>query len=153
MKNLIEKNLLPDEQIVYQTRKHFIIFFAPVIWTIATIILLFNSNPLIVKVALAPGIVAALAWLNQWLDYITSVFVVTNKRVMMKEGFFTRHANELRLATVSNMTVNQSLLGQLLDYGIVVINPFGGNNDIFRDIAHPFEFQKQTQTQLDKVVR
>ncbi len=149
----MDKNLLPDEQIIYRTKKHWIIFFNPVIWAIATVFLLFNSNPLIVKMAIAPAFLTLITGINQWLDYITSKFVVTNKRVMMKEGFFTRHANELRLATVSNMTVNQSLLGQMLDYGIVVINPFGGGSDIFRDIAHPFEFQKQAQAQLDRLVK
>jgi uncharacterized membrane protein YdbT with pleckstrin-like domain len=153
MPTIIDKNLLPDEQVIYRTKKHYIIFFTPFIWVLGTIFLLFNPNPLVVKVAVAPAIAALLTGINQWLNYITSEFVVTNKRVMMKEGFFTRHANELRLATVSNMTVNQSLLGQMLGYGIVVINPFGGNSDIFSDIAQPFEFQKQTQMQLDKLVK
>lgn len=150
---LFEKNLLPDEQIIYSTKKHIIIFFTPLIWAIAAVILLFNTNPIIAKVALLFVAIAAITFINQYLEYITSGFAITNKRVMMKEGFFIRHANDLRLATISNMTVNQSLLGQFLDYGIVIINPFGGNNDTFADIAHPFEFQKQAQAQLDKITK
>ncbi len=149
--SLIDKTLLPDEQIFYRTKKHFIIFFAPLIWIIAAIFFLLNPNPWIVKAAIAPGAVALLTAMNKWLDYITSEYVVTNKRILMKEGFFFRHSNELRLATISNMTVNQSLLGQWLDYGMVIINPFGGNNDVFPYIAHPLEFQKQAQAQLDKI--
>lgn len=149
----IEKNLLSDEQIVYRTKKHWIIFFAPSAWIIVAIIFAFNENPWIVKAALAPAIAGLIIGLGKWLDYITSDFVVTNKRVMMKEGFFTRHTNELRLATVSNMTVNQSLLGQFFDYGTVILSPFGGREDIFTEIARPFEFQKQTQMQLDKVTK
>jgi len=60
---------------------------------------------------------------------------------------------ELRLATVSNMTVNQSLMGQILGYGILVVSPFGGINDIFSEISHPFEFQKVAQAQLDLVAQ
>lgn len=161
--SIIDQTLLADEHILYRTRKHFIIFFNPMVWTIATIFLLFtpklwifHSNIFLAKVALLPALIAAvlaaMAWINQWLNYVTSEFVVTDKRILMREGFFTRHTNELRLATVSNVTVNQSLLGQMLDYGVIVINPFGGTNDVFIDVAHPFEFQKQTQTQLEKVV-
>ena len=157
----LQRNLLPDEQIVYSTKKHYIIFFTPFVWTVGAIILFFfnsfsptfNSNFILSRFYLVPTAIAAVTWINQYLYYVTSEFAVTTKRIMMKEGFFTRHANELRLATVSNVTVNQSLLGQFLDYGIVIVNPFGGNNDIFTDIAHPFEFHKQTQAQLDKITR
>ena len=149
----IEKNLLPDEQILYRTRKHWIIFFAPTAWVIAAIFFAFNSNPWVVMAAIAPAAAALITGFGKWLEYITSDFVLTNKRVMMKEGFFTRHTNELRLATVSNMNVNQSLLGQLFNYGTVIISPFGGREDIFTEIAHPFEFQKQVQAQLDKVAK
>lgn len=149
----LDKTLLPDEQIVYRTKKHFIIFLIPVVWTIATVCFAFNSNPLVAKIAFAPGIAALLTWVNQWLNYVTADFIVTNKRIIMKEGFFTRHMNELRLATVSNITVNQGLLGQLLNYGNVIINPFGGENDVFIDIAQPFELQKETQEQLEQALK
>jgi uncharacterized membrane protein YdbT with pleckstrin-like domain len=149
----IEKNLLADEQILFRTKKHWIIFFGPAAWVIVAIIFAFNSNPWIMMAALAPAGAALILGIGKWLDYITSDFVLTNKRVMMKEGFFTRHTNELRLATVSNMNVNQSLIGQFLDYGTVIISPFGGREDIFTEIARPFEFQKQVQMQLDKVAK
>ncbi len=149
----LEKNLLSDEQIIYQTKKHWIIFFAPTAWIVAAVFFAFNANPWVVKVAIAPAIAALILGINQWLTYITSEFVITNKRVLMKEGFFTRHMAELRLATVSTMNVDQSLLGQLLNYGTVIITPFGGREDIFTEIAGPFEFQKQTQMQLDKITK
>lgn len=147
----IEKSLLPDEQIIYRTKKHWIIFFTPIMWALMAIVLFVNHDPLIAKFAIVPVIGALLTGLNQWLIYVTSDFAVTNKRVLMKEGFFFRHANELRLATVSNMTINQGILGQLLNYGTIIINPFGGNNDIFSEITNPLEFQKQTQSQLDQL--
>ena len=149
----IDKNLLSDEQIIYRTKKHWIIFFAPAAWALAAIFFAFNANPWVAKAAIAPALAALILGIGKWLEYITAEFVVTNKRVMMKEGFFTRHSNELRLATVSNMNVDQSLLGQLLDYGTVVISPFGSARDVFTEIAHPFEFQKQTQMRLDQVVK
>jgi uncharacterized membrane protein YdbT with pleckstrin-like domain len=149
----IDKNLLNDEQIVYRTKKHWIIFFAPGMWVIAAIFFALSGNPWVVKAAIAPALAALVIGIGKWLNYITSDFVVTTKRIMMTEGFFTRHSAELRLATVSNMNVNQSLLGQLLTYGTVVISPFGGREDIFTEIADPFEFQKQAQIELDKIVK
>lgn len=151
--NSIEQSLLADEQIIYRTKKHWIIFCNPVVWAIVAVIFAFNSNPWVAIAAIAPAAAALILGIGKWLDYITSQFVLTNKRVMMREGFFTRHSTELRLATVSNMNVNQSLVGQLFNYGTVITSPFGGKEDVFTEIAGPFEFQKQVQMQLDKVAK
>ena len=87
-----------------------------------------------------------------WLEYITSEFAVTNKRIMMREGFFFRHMAEIRLNTLSQINVDQSLIGQMLGYGIVTLNAFGAF-DAFTMIASPVQFQKVANEQLDKVVR
>lgn len=147
----IEKNLLPDEEVIFRTKKHLIIFLVPCAWIIATLFCLINANPIVVKLAFAPAIAALATLGNSWLTYVTSEFAVTNKRVMMKEGFFFRHSNELRLSTISNITVNQSLLAQMLSYGTLIISPFGADNDVFTEIANPYAFQKNAQIQLDKI--
>lgn len=149
----LAKNLLPDEQIIYQTKKHWIIFLIPAVLAIMTIFSLFNSNPYIVKMAFIPAIGTIITLANQILLYITSEFAITTRRIMMREGFFFRHTNETRLASIANVSVTQSLLGQMLNYGAVVIYAFGGGTDPFLQIAFPNEFQKQLQNQLDKIVK
>jgi uncharacterized membrane protein YdbT with pleckstrin-like domain len=149
----IDKNLLTDEKIIFRTKKHLIIFFIPMLWTAATLFCYFNENPYLVKASILPAIAGFGAWLNSLLIYVTSEFAVTNKRIMMKEGFFFRHSNEIRLATVAKVSVNQSLLAQLLNYGTVNLDPFGGKTDSFSEIASPFVFQKEVQEQLDKNIK
>lgn len=144
----IDQNLLTNETILFRTKKHFIIFLAPMIWTIAALLFLLNNNPYLTKVAFLPTIVALGFWLKEGLNYFTSDFAVTNLRVMMREGFFFRHTNEMRLSTIAQVTVNQSLLAQLLGYGTVIINSFGGESDPFSEIAAPVEFQKQVQQKI-----
>ena len=145
--------LLSDEQICFRTKKHVIIFLAPIGWTLIALFFVLNPNPTVVKVSFAPIIAAVVIWINQLLSYVTSAFIITNKRVILSEGFFFRHTNEMRLTTVSNISMNQSLLGRLLNYGTLVIYPFGGNSDLFSDIAAPTTFQKQAQIQLDHIAR
>lgn len=147
----LDKNLLPDEQIVFRTKKNIIIFFNPFVWTLATIGFLFIPNPIVHKAAIAPALASLFFWLNQWLMYITSEFAITNKRIMMREGFFFRHRNETRLSTIANVSVDQSLLGQMFNYGTVFIHAFGGDKDPFTEMSNPNEFQKQLQIQQDKV--
>lgn len=149
----VEKSLLPEEKILYRTGKHPIIFFVPAVWVILTAGFLLVPNDLVHKIAFVPALAALFTGFNQWLIYITAEFAVTSRRIIMREGFFFRHMNEMRLSTVSNMTVNQSILGQLLGYGTLVVSPFGSNNDIFTAISHPFVFQRTAQEQLDRVMR
>jgi|SRR5579885_1479571 uncharacterized membrane protein YdbT with pleckstrin-like domain len=150
----IDRNLLPDEKILFRTKKHLIIFLVPLILTILSIVAYsyMESNNILNKVDWAPTVIVLLFWASSGLDYLTSEFAVTNKRVMMREGFFNRHANEMRINTISQVNVDQSLLGQMLDYGIVSINAFGAF-DAYPMIAHPFTFQKFVNEQLDKMTQ
>lgn len=150
----IDKNLLPDERISFRTKKHLIIFFAPVFWTVFSLFVTgyMQSNSILIKVAWVPWLIALILWAYVWLEYVTSEFAVTNKRVMMREGFFNRHATELRLSAISQVNVDQSLLGQLLNYGVVTLNAFGAF-DVYTLIAQPAAFQRAVNEELDKAVR
>lgn len=150
----IDRNLLPDERILFRTKKHLIIFFLPVVLTIfsAFITKYMTNDPVLAKVAWAPWLLALIFWVYYWFEYMTSEFVVTNKRVMMREGFFNRHTNEMRLATISQVNVDQSLLGQILNYGMVTINAFGVS-DAYNMIANPFLFQRYVNEGSDKLAR
>lgn len=146
--------LLPDEKVLFRTRKHVIIFIFPIIVTILAIYFSFymQANPYLIKLFWAPWLIALIFWAQASLEYITSHFIVTNKRLLMREGFFTRHANEIRLATVSQVSIDQSLVGQLFDYGKVSIHAFGAF-DAYPLIAKPFIFQKSVNEQLDKIAK
>lgn len=148
MFNYIGKNLLPDEKILYRTKKHWIIFLTPFVLTIMTLFFFLNANPFLVMASYALAIVTLLHWLNQFLLYYASEFAITDRRVMMREGFFYRHTNETRLSAISNVGATQSLLAQALSYGTVFINTFGGETDAFTELAEPVTFQKKLQELL-----
>jgi uncharacterized membrane protein YdbT with pleckstrin-like domain len=144
----ISKNLIADETVLYSTKKHFIIFLVPFFWTLLALFFLTNANPFVVKISYGLLLLSSLAWLNQFLLYSASEFAITNKRVMMREGFFYRHTNETRLSAIANVGVNQSLLAQAFNYGTLFINTFGGETDKFTEINGPIEFQKKLQELL-----
>jgi uncharacterized membrane protein YdbT with pleckstrin-like domain len=150
----IDRNLLPDERILFRTRKHLIIFFFPSIWILFSIYATayMRANIILNQLQWAPFLLGFIFLAYTWLEYTFSEFVVTSKRVMMREGFFYRHTNELRLTTISQVNVDQSLVGQLLNYGIVSINAFGAY-DSYAMLDKPFLFQKYVNEQLDKLAR
>jgi uncharacterized membrane protein YdbT with pleckstrin-like domain len=152
--DFFERNLLPDEHVLFRTKKHLIIFFLPVLLTILSVYVFYQLHEqyILNQMAWIPGLITAVLWCYFGLEYLTSAYVVTDKRVMLREGFFTRHSNEVRLSTISQVTVDQSLLGQLLSYGAVSINAFGAS-DVYPLISHPFEFQKTVNQELNKLVK
>src|SRR5258706_8697941 len=115
----IDKNLLPDERIQFRTKKHLIIFFFPVILFILAVYAyqFMHGNFIMQRVDWVIPLLALVYFGTVWLEYITSEFVVTNKRIIMREGFFVRHTTELRIHTISQINVNQSLIGQILNFG------------------------------------
>ena len=145
----IDRNLLPGERIIFRTKKHIILFLWPVIWTLFAIYAsdYMYQNPLLAKLAWTPWLLAFLFWAHTGLEYMTSEFAVTDKRVMMREGFFTRHSNEVRLAAISQVNVDQNIIGQILNYGTVSLNAFGAF-DAYSLIAAPIQFQKYVNESL-----
>ena len=120
----VHKNLISDEKVVFETRRHWINFFS--LRSLFTLGLL----PLI--------------------EYWTSEFAVTNKRVIMKVGLIRRETLELNLQRIESVNVDQSLMGRLLGYGTVTIIGTGGTREPFPRIAHPLEFRKAVQEQLSR---
>lgn len=166
----IEKNLLPDESIAFRTKKQIYIIFVPAVTFLLIAIFFSLSNPIteginrvfrgtaiehnINHFAALVFLVIALFWgVKQWLLYLTSDFAVTNKRVIMKEGFFQRYICDTRLASISHVSIEQPLIGQILNYGTIIIKGFGGSADYFVQVANPDLFQKSVHQQLDKIGR
>jgi uncharacterized membrane protein YdbT with pleckstrin-like domain len=110
-----------------------------------------SANIILVRLQWIPWLVSAIFLFSVWLNYFTSEFAVTSRRVMMREGFFIRHANEMRLNTISQVNIDQSIIGQMLNYGNVTLNAFGVS-DSFTTLADPGTFQKMVNEQLDNVV-
>lgn len=148
----IDKNLLTDEKVLFRTKKSLIIFATPLV------ILLFvcfttpymQENPILHRILWLPWVVCGVIWMAVWLEYQMSEYVVTNKRVMMREGFFYRHTNELRIMSISQVNIEQSLIGQMFNYGAILINAMGAY-DAFSFIAKPNMFQRSVNEQLDKL--
>ena len=106
----IDRNLLPDEQIRFRTKKHLIIFFYPIVVTIIALYAYqyMHTNFILTTIEWVVPLLAFLFVGTVWLEYVTSEFVVTNKRIIMREGFFYRHLTELRINTISQINVEQS---------------------------------------------
>jgi len=138
----VDNSLIPDEQVAFRTRLHLVIFLPP--------ILLLGISVLLFAYGLAPGgevlLAVAILWgLAKYIDYASSEFAVTNKRVIIKVGILRRRTVEMLNTKVEAIAVNQGIIGRILGYGNIVVTGTGGTNEPFNGISSPLEFRRAVQ--------
>jgi uncharacterized membrane protein YdbT with pleckstrin-like domain len=138
----VDNSLIPDEQVVFRARLNRIIFFPPLVLLAISIWLFAYSVPLGAEVVLA---VTILWGLVKYVDYASSEFAVTNKRVIIKVGVLRRRTLEMLNTKVEAVAVNQGILGRIFGYGDIVVTGTGGTNEPFNGIASPLEFRRAVQ--------
>jgi uncharacterized membrane protein YdbT with pleckstrin-like domain len=143
----IENNLMNGESIVYRTKLHWIVFIWPIIWFVVAIMFFSGGG----DAATAGGLfilIAILTGIASFINFKTSEFGITNKRVIVKVGFIRRNSIEVLLNKVEGIQVNQGILGRILGFGSITVSGTGGTKDPFHKIETPLEFRKKAQEQI-----
>ena len=66
---------------------------------------------------------------------------MTTLRVVHKEGFITRRTFEISIDKVASVSVDQSIPGRILNYGNVIIENMGDDEQTIKTIAAPLAFR------------
>lgn len=72
-----------------------------------------------------------------FVTWMTTTFVVTNRRVVSAYGLLRRVEVELPLSSVTGVIVRQHLLGLVLSYGTVTALSAGGDQCVVRSVDRP----------------
>jgi len=81
-------------------------------------------------------------WLVAYVKYKTTELAITNKRVIVKEGFISRRTIELNINKVESIQVDQSLAGRLFNFGTLLIAGGGNPQAPVAGISNPMAFRK-----------
>ena len=144
----VDDTIMLGETVIHRTRLHWIVFLYPLLLFIlacALALTIARESPTIGLSFLAIGLLPAI---KRLVEFTTSEFAITNKRVLVKVGFIARKSLEILLAKVESIRVDQSILGRLFDYGSIVISGTGGSHDLFHNISSPFVFRRAAQQQI-----
>jgi uncharacterized membrane protein YdbT with pleckstrin-like domain len=161
----IQSNLVPGEVLIYQTRLHWIVMLGHImvgalLLALPGAVLLyyaFNRGDFqiatlrIMQGAGAALLIAAIVTILAGLVRRNATeMAVTNRRVVIKTGLYSRKTIEMLLNKVESIEVNETTFGRMLGYGAIVLIGTGGSTEPFRNIAHPLEFRSQVQRQTEK---
>ncbi len=153
------KNLLAGESMVLQPlRKHWIVLVNG-LWlpTVIGIVLLFivyaipnpNNNPTIGDARVVGTLIILLVWgawaIVVYLQWSSASLTVTDQRVIVESGVFTRDSKVIALDRVQDVSTTQSLLGRLLKYGLVEIDAAGVRG------AETFDYCRSPELLRDQV--
>jgi Bacterial PH domain len=159
----VEKNLISGEQLVYETGIHWIVPFWPFVGAIliagaGAAILAFRdslsightSAPAVMEILGACCLVAAAIIVGSAvLKKNATEMAVTNRRVIIKTGLASRRSLEIMLPKVESIRIDEAFVGRMLGYGTMTIRGTGGTPEPFLRIAHPTEFRRAVQQQID----
>lgn len=159
----VERNLIPGETVLHKTRLHWIVLFWPFIGGLflgfsGIGLLIRGVAPLADKSVSSTGMSgagllfllagAAIVGIGILIRNATEM-AVTSKRVIVKTGLVRRRTTELLLGKVESIQVEEGLLGRILGYGTITVRGTGGTPEPFSKVAHPLEFRRQVQQQVE----
>ena len=149
----VEQSLTEGEQIVYTTRRHWVVLVLPGIGAgalaLAGIALLFEKDLFwiggVFLLVVAAGILGSALQHRYGFE-----FAVTNKRVIYRKGIVSISTDELFLDKIESVLVQQGLLGRWWGFGSVSVRGTGGSWEPFPDIADPLLLRRRIQEQIER---
>jgi len=144
----VREFLLPNEQIIFSTHRHWIVFWPVLIWFGFAILYTFfpDVSPLAVIFFIGVGCIHGFFC---FVNYKMSELVVTNMRVIIKRGWISRHSLETNFQNIASISVDQSILARLFGYGTISIFDTGQVESPYSCMEKPFKFRQAVQKMID----
>jgi uncharacterized membrane protein YdbT with pleckstrin-like domain len=130
MRQYVDKSLGQDEHIVVRGR------WPMVFWVTAWAAL----------IVLGVVLVGVYIFVRSALTMLTTEFAVTDHRVILKRGLINRETHELAVASVEGVSLHQTVLGRIFNYGTLTVTGTGEAVIRFPPMADPVQFRRAIET-------
>src|SRR5256712_5299552 len=156
--------LLPGENLVLQDHPHWITVVksavVPVVLLVVVAVADFTIlgpdygfyTPNLRKVLSALVIAIALLWfIVVWIRWQSITYVLTDQRIKLESGVFSRQEKIIPIDRVQDCTTRQSLIGRILGYGRVEVDAAGSQGaEVLDHLPKPGDFRDQVFVQSEK---
>lgn len=127
MASYIEDALINDERIIHMGHIS--------LWSLAH----FTIPGIILLPVFGIGLIFLVA---AYIRYKTTELAFTNKRVIAKFGFISRHTIEININKVESIQVNQNVWGRIFNYGTLILSGAGTPQVPIPGISNPIQFRR-----------
>jgi uncharacterized membrane protein YdbT with pleckstrin-like domain len=150
--------LLRGENLVLKLHQHWIFVAKSLLIPVALILLVIVADILIgsgthVRTPLTLAVIAIdILWLIVvWIRWQSTSYTLTDQRIMIQSGVFSRSEKIIPIDRVQDCTTRQSLLGRMLGYGRVEIDAAGAQGaEILQHLPKPGVFRDQVFVQSER---
>lgn len=130
-----QKLLSQGEVIKFEMKPHWRALIVPMLLLIVVVGLgafLFTLIPAPVNLAIVVLVVVIIVWFSliPFLRWITTQYVFTNRRVIIRRGLLTKQGRDMPLSKVNNVTFEVTFLGRILNFGRLIIQSAGEDSDL-----------------------
>jgi len=102
-----------------------------------------QSGHVILGILLLVVVIGLFFLIYAWVKVRSTEIAITNRRVIAKFGFITRHTVEINLEKVEALRVDQGFWWRMLNYGTIHITGAGTSVAPMPDIADPLVFRRK----------
>jgi uncharacterized membrane protein YdbT with pleckstrin-like domain len=146
-----DKLLNPGEQVAVDVVPHWKFMARPALVTILVLagaiaaLQVQPRPPRWAELAIAGLMVLCLVWLlERYLRWVTTSFVVTNQRLILRKGVLRRSGREIMLDRLSDISYKQTLTDRLLRCGDILLeSPGREGQEVVVDVPRPVRVQNE----------
>jgi uncharacterized membrane protein YdbT with pleckstrin-like domain len=147
----ISHKLLTDgESVVVDTRTHpKALIFPGLILVVSLAVAIFLDrkigNGIVSLVVWILALVVIVWWvLRPFLDWLTSTYTITTKRLITREGLLSRKGHDIPLMRISDVAYDMGIIDRMLGCGTLVISDASTHGSVrLHDIPHVETVQRQ----------
>lgn len=161
MLKYVESLLGKNEQILWRARQHWIVLTANFVINLFILLAVLALYALAGNLQFLAGVrglgllvlLIPFFWFGwELLQWWAEEYLITTTRVVQTEGLINKHTKDSALEKINDITLNQSVMGRVLNYGdlIIITGSDAGMNTLKR-LARPVEFKKTLLEQKHKL--
>ena len=122
----IDESLSADEEIAGLFEQHWVVRIPMVLWLL-----------LVITLPLA---------IYEYLRVRYTELGVTNKRVICKTGIISRKSEEMKLASIETVEIDQGVLGRILGFGNIHVSGRGISDVVLRAVKDPMAVKRAIES-------
>jgi uncharacterized membrane protein YdbT with pleckstrin-like domain len=104
------------------------------------------------RIAVAVAALLAFLWfcVRPYVRWLTTHFVVTTRRVLMREGLVARKGRDIPIFRINDVTFEHTVLERMFGAGTLIVESAGERGQVtLTDIPHVEDVQREIYTLMD----